>query len=357
MKMCWPTGRPRSVVGVASPKRKRRVLSLISSRSMSGISTQADLSSATGFFGGLAATAGAGAPPCSVPMRYFSSSFHAFSEWSASKSSVASVPAAIRMEEAPPGCSSRYGVASYTTPLTAIQQSSLVECLAISASENCFSPPVGAAAAAAAGTAAFGASPCLPSTCSSNQPPKLPGPASVGCWKRSAGMPASSSVRCTCTRKYELFIMPITFQTMLSGCRFIAASQARQQSIARSGSTPLPIEKSSDISTSCSQKTQHQKRPYSVGFSVRLIVVRVHVLPPSRESSTRIILRPPPLYAYPPTVYVCPLPVSRTVSWWPGKAMAELMLSSLMMKSGLYHHPSAVARSASTNSGSTRLSM
>ena len=40
-----------------------------------------------------------------------------------------------------------------------------------------------------------------PSTFSSNQPAKLPGPARVGCWKRSAGMPVVGwYVRCTLVR-------------------------------------------------------------------------------------------------------------------------------------------------------------
>lgn len=48
------------------------------------------------------------------PMQYCSSCFLALAEWMASNSSVASVPATSRMLSAPPGCSFRNGVASYT---------------------------------------------------------------------------------------------------------------------------------------------------------------------------------------------------------------------------------------------------
>mmetsp|Transcript_82534 Transcript_82534/g.164574 ORF Transcript_82534/g.164574 Transcript_82534/m.164574 type:complete len:212 (+) Transcript_82534:1123-1758(+) len=124
---------------------------------------------------------------------------------------------------------------------------------------------------------------------SSNQPPKLPGPASVGCWNLRAGMPvASSATRCTLIRKYELFIMPITFQVRFSGWRFIAESQPRTRISA------VSHVQRSESGTSSSQKHQHQYRPYSVGSSGWLSFDSVHVLPPSMETSTRITLRPPP---------------------------------------------------------------
>jgi len=41
---------------------------------------------------------------------------HTLFEWMALKSSVASAPVAMRMESAPPGWSSKKGVASYTLP-------------------------------------------------------------------------------------------------------------------------------------------------------------------------------------------------------------------------------------------------
>mmetsp|Transcript_16157 Transcript_16157/g.51568 ORF Transcript_16157/g.51568 Transcript_16157/m.51568 type:complete len:298 (+) Transcript_16157:1090-1983(+) len=297
MNMCWPTGRPRSVVGVARPKRKRRVLALISSRSIRGMSIQTFGSSATGPLIGVMVTVRAGAAVVvgvspKAPISYFSSIVHALLECSASKSSVQSVPAVMRMEDAPPGWSSRNGVESYTLPLTTNQQSSLVECLATSSIVYVL-PPALTLAATGSGAAA-GAAPGLPIDCSSNQPPKLPGPASVGCWNLREGLPAASRTRWMWMRKWELFIMPITFHTMLSGCRFIAASHARQRSSAFS-EPGEPIVKRSETSTSCSQKTQHQWRPYSVGFSVRLMVVSVHVWPPSSDSSTRMILRPPPV--------------------------------------------------------------
>merc|ERR1719198_549326 len=128
----------------------------------------------------------------------------------------------------------------------------------------------------------------LPITDSSNQPPKLPGPARVGCWNCSAGAPAASKTRCTLQRKYELFIMPITFHVIFSGWRFMAASQPRHSSSAPSSAH------TSIRSISCSQKHQHQYLPYCVGFSWCLSVVSVHVLPPSSETSTRMTLRPPP---------------------------------------------------------------
>ena len=176
-----------------------------------------------------------------------------------------------------------------------------------------------------AGAGAFGAS-RGPSTCSSNQPPKLPGPASVGCWNLSAGFPLSgSTTRWTLTRKYELFIIPITFHTSFSGWRCIAQSQPRQRI---SASLFFHI---SATDTSCSKKHHAQYLPYFVGFSGCVSVDSVHVLPPSIDTSTRITFRPPPLYAYPLIVYVCPLPVSGSTSSWSGDETAELMLRSLMM--------------------------
>jgi hypothetical protein len=63
-----------------------------------------------------------------------------------------------------------------------------------------------------------------------------------------------------------------------------------------------------------------------------------HDSPPSNETSTRVTLRPPPEYAYPLITYGASRP-SGTVSSCHGRLMAELMLSSLMMKSGLNHQP------------------
>ena len=66
-------------------------------------------------------------------------------------------------------------------------------------------------------------------------------------------------------------------------------------------------------------------------------------------------LRPPPLYAYPRNSYV--FFDFGMISSGAGYAMAPLMLSWLMMNSGLNHQPSSVARSASTGGGKTRLSL
>ena len=218
----------------------------------------------------------------------------------------------------------------YTLPLTTNQRSDSSVCFSISAHvyfSSFFSLFPATTAAADTAAFSFGLSASFgPSTCSSNHPPKLPGPASVGCWNLSAGsFVVGSTTRWTLTRKYELFIIPITFHTSFSGWRCIAQSQPRQR-ISASGFCHR-----SATATSCSKKHQHQYLPYSVGSSGCVSFESAHVLPPSIDTSTRITFRPPPLYAYPLIVYVCPLPVSGSTSSWSGDETAELMLRSLMM--------------------------
>lgn len=43
------------------------------------------------------------------------------------------------------------------------------------------------------------------------------------------------------------------------------------------------------------QKTQAQYFPYLVGFSGRSISAKCHVMPLSRDTSARVIFRPPPV--------------------------------------------------------------
>eukprot|EP00438_Fugacium_kawagutii_P006679 Skav219091 [mRNA] locus=scaffold1574:117257:118510:- [translate_table: standard] len=76
--------------------------------------------------------------------------------WIMLNSSVASLPAKVRMANSPPGCSPRKEVTSSTCPSTTTQQSVLVLCLATSAKLKPPPPPAAgaAAAAAAAGTGA-----------------------------------------------------------------------------------------------------------------------------------------------------------------------------------------------------------
>mmetsp|Transcript_12452 Transcript_12452/g.31808 ORF Transcript_12452/g.31808 Transcript_12452/m.31808 type:complete len:206 (+) Transcript_12452:1047-1664(+) len=205
MKRCWPTGRPSSCSLDGNAKRNTRVSCEISVLDSRGSVTNLDfcrvVGGPVGAAGSTDGAAGAGVPvgvPVSArsPMRNSSSLFHALLECSASNSSVQSCPPLMRMEAAPPGWSSRYLVASYTLPLTTIQMSSLVVCLATSSMVKSF--PVLAVGLGASTTAA----PCLPRVFSSNHPPKLPGPASVGCWNLSAGIfVLGSMMRWTLTRK------------------------------------------------------------------------------------------------------------------------------------------------------------
>jgi len=81
--------------------------------------------------------------------------------------------------------------------------------------------------------------------------------------------------------------MPITFQVMARGCVLLPASQARQHS--------SRVSSSARASSSSSQKTQHQWRPYLVGLAAAVTLASCHVMPPSTETSTRVTARPPPV--------------------------------------------------------------
>mmetsp|Transcript_72299 Transcript_72299/g.156274 ORF Transcript_72299/g.156274 Transcript_72299/m.156274 type:complete len:257 (+) Transcript_72299:144-914(+) len=253
----------------------------------------------------------------------------AFLECTASKSSVASMPAFITMLEAPPGWSLRYGVQSYTRLLTTIHALSSLLCFstsdmgmpflsqssvvlmslpAVVGSSFATSPPFLAeptpTASSAAHTAAvglFGGVPLLPGAHSvavadSNlpassviQPPdSLPG--MVGCSNQT---PVPSSSWCTLMRKRQLFIMPMTFHVRNIGCMFWLESTARQQISVQSLSRAA--------STSVSQRDQHQCLSVPLASAMESSGrVRSEIsqdLPPSSEISARMIFRPPPTYA------------------------------------------------------------
>mmetsp|Transcript_4632 Transcript_4632/g.16637 ORF Transcript_4632/g.16637 Transcript_4632/m.16637 type:complete len:274 (+) Transcript_4632:1008-1829(+) len=271
----------------------------------------------------------------------------------ASNSSVASWPAVIRMDSAPPGWSARYSVASYTFPSCTNQADFSVLCLAISSSVYvlaaesklfvglCFASLAGSLA----GSGAFGVGSV--SFLGTIQPPG-PFAATVGCSNWSARAP-SCLMGWTLTLKWQLFIIPITFQVMSLGWVFIPSSHDLSEI------SSMPTRSSTLISSS--QWHQHQYLPYALGFSVWCSLHRFQTLPPSKEISVRMTFLPPPEYAYPFSVYFWPSdPVSFRISSCCGYTIAELMFRSLMMYSGLYHHPSAVAFSASTWDGSTLLS-
>jgi hypothetical protein len=203
------------------------------------------------------------------------------------KSSVASWPATMRMLSAPPGCSSRNGVASYTLPSCTNQALDSLLCFSTSAivMPRPFSPLAtpfaaaaatflgadagadAAAAAAAAPLALAGGSgplaavmPAASSACcrrlsSSRHPmlPRVPTSTGAGCWNRTPMLPSASVYGWMSTRKWQLFIMPMTFHVMVAGCVFMVSSHARSSSsLAR---------KKSNTGTSMSQCTQHQYLP------------------------------------------------------------------------------------------------
>mmetsp|Transcript_21658 Transcript_21658/g.73629 ORF Transcript_21658/g.73629 Transcript_21658/m.73629 type:complete len:227 (-) Transcript_21658:1115-1795(-) len=225
----------------------------------------------------------------------------------ASKSSVQSWPAHIVMESAPPGWDFRYALVSYTLPFTTIQQSSGVPCLASSTAVTTlpdFFFSSGGGLGAAGGLYGF-----LPATRAdspwpsaielravtvSHPPATLPihppsdGPATVGCSKASSVAPHILRLW-TRTRKRQLLPMPITFHVKLSGCVLLPSSHALQ---------PIsPAFLSSLYVSSMFQKIQHQYLCPGRIFSKRSMLHRRHVRPLSSVTSTRVTLRPPPLYA------------------------------------------------------------
>ena len=115
----------------------------------------------------------AGAPSSTTPMQNFSRRAQAFLLWMASKSAVASSPATITMESAPPGCSLLYSVESYTFPFTTNHESCSVVCFATSDMGMRRSPPA-AGAAAAGGAAAVESFSFEPNPNKPNPPPQNP---------------------------------------------------------------------------------------------------------------------------------------------------------------------------------------
>ena len=81
--------------------------------------------------------------------------------------------------------------------------------------------------------------------------------------------------------------MPITFQVMARGCVLFPASQARQHT--------SRVSSSARASSSSSQNTQHQWRPYLVGLAADVSLVSCQLMPPSMDTSTRVTGRPPPV--------------------------------------------------------------
>mmetsp|Transcript_28577 Transcript_28577/g.88429 ORF Transcript_28577/g.88429 Transcript_28577/m.88429 type:complete len:202 (+) Transcript_28577:644-1249(+) len=136
MRTCWPIGKPRTCSGDGSAKRSRNESDDSWMRFESVSLTRAFFLSVILDDASSAAATASPSPCASVPMAYWSRCAQALREWIAANSSVQSVPAFIVMDDAPPGWSWRYAFVSYTTPLTAIQQSVGESCFARSASVN-----------------------------------------------------------------------------------------------------------------------------------------------------------------------------------------------------------------------------
>mmetsp|Transcript_451 Transcript_451/g.1854 ORF Transcript_451/g.1854 Transcript_451/m.1854 type:complete len:363 (-) Transcript_451:1274-2362(-) len=256
------------------------------------------------------------------PMTNSSSCFHALAECTASKSSVESTPAFMVMDALPPGCrpSARYLFTSYTLPLTTIQQSSSVSCFSTSAMEMSVAPGGGGtypAAGAAAGASSTGApSASLAAVCSAwfsgmgvSSPPRsvvmestrrFQAPAvepiqppgldagSVGCshlTQRSPPGPAEET--CVLMRNQGLFPMPMRFQVRSRGCVLLPSSQARHISSSQFAS--------SSQGSSYDQCAQHQLLPYIVRPHGSSCLARRQLWPPSMDTSTRVMARPPPV--------------------------------------------------------------
>mmetsp|Transcript_29651 Transcript_29651/g.95224 ORF Transcript_29651/g.95224 Transcript_29651/m.95224 type:complete len:201 (-) Transcript_29651:256-858(-) len=197
----------------------------------------------------------------------------AFSEWIARNSSVASSPPTSRIESPPPGWSSRYEVASYTFLSTTIHTESSELCFSTSAMVKVL--PVLASACSFLRTSAFFI-----------HPPSC-GPGRVGCSNLSTLAPSLVTWACFLLRKWQLFIIPITFQVISLGWVFMSSPQALREISLQSSIHP--------IGTSRCQSTQHQCLSYFVGLIFWVNSARCHVLPSSNESSHRMIARPPPL--------------------------------------------------------------
>mmetsp|Transcript_44397 Transcript_44397/g.82922 ORF Transcript_44397/g.82922 Transcript_44397/m.82922 type:complete len:288 (+) Transcript_44397:2779-3642(+) len=210
----------------------------------------------------------------SSPMYQGSSCFHAFLEWMASNSSVVSVPALMVMLSAPPGCSGRYLVASYTFPATTIHTSSSLSCsstsailmnrlplastlLATTAFGAFFASTTSAAAATGTATASSAGglySPTKPPI----QPPDL-NPGSVGCSKCSTLLPSGRLIWLIFTVNCALLPKPKQFQDMWLGCVLFESSHARHLMLLDALFTSL------EMGTAKLQMDQHQNLAWRLG--------------------------------------------------------------------------------------------
>mmetsp|Transcript_5054 Transcript_5054/g.18878 ORF Transcript_5054/g.18878 Transcript_5054/m.18878 type:complete len:318 (+) Transcript_5054:2242-3195(+) len=315
-------------------------------------------------------------------MTYVSSCFHAFALCTASKSSVESTPAFMVIDALPPGCdpSFRYAFTSYTLPFTTSQQSFSSSCFSTSAREINFAPGGGGvyptltagALSSTTSTPSFSqsvvcsawfsgicaSSPArsvvMVSTFRFHPPLALPihppgfDAGSVGCSQvsqRSPELPIGELF--VFTRNHGLFPMPIRFQVKSRGCVLLPSSQARHMSSSHCA-------RASQSMVYCQCAHDHCL-PYMESGGCLCVASR-QLCPPSTETSTRVMLRPPPVYAYPFTVYSLPGNIG-IFSSCAGDEIALLMFSSLKMYSGFSHHPSCSASSLVTCGGRILLSL
>lgn len=121
------------------------------------------------------------------------------------------------------------------------------------------------------------------------QPP-VAWPASVGCSNVRRAPPSAHS-KCFTTVNQGLLSMPMTFHVSSLGCVFMAASHARH-------ATFSALSRSA-VGTVMVHMHQPQYLPAAVGVFGGCVTLpsstRCHDWPPSSVTSTRMILRPPPL--------------------------------------------------------------